>query len=56
MVELSGLSDQQLADRYARCDLRLREMLHWTPLMDKFDALLSEMREEMDRRRTEGDG
>ena len=26
-------------------------MLNWSPEMDKFDALLSEIREEMDRRR-----
>jgi hypothetical protein len=53
MVELSGLTDAELADRYARVDLKLREMLHWSPLMDKFDALLSEIREEMDARRKE---
>jgi hypothetical protein len=48
---LKDLTDQQLADRYARVDLRLRGMLNWSPEMDKFDALLLEIREEMDRRR-----
>jgi hypothetical protein len=56
MFELSGLSDQQLADRYARVDSKIRGMLNWSPMADKLDALLMEIREEMDRRRTEGDG
>jgi hypothetical protein len=56
MPKLDHLSDAELADRYARVDLRLREMLNWSPQMDKFDALLSEIREQMDRRRTEGHG
>jgi hypothetical protein len=42
-----------LAARYAKVDLRLRGMLNWSPEMDKFDSLLSEIREEMDRRRKE---
>jgi hypothetical protein len=56
MVDLTGLTNQQLADRLARVDLRLRGMPQWSPEMDKFDALLSEIREEMDRRRTESHG
>jgi hypothetical protein len=39
--------------RYARVDLKLREMLNWSPEMDKLDALLMEIREEMDARRKE---
>jgi hypothetical protein len=53
MVELTGLTDHQLADRYARVDSRLREMLNWSPMMDDLDNLLAEIREEIDRRRKE---
>jgi hypothetical protein len=51
MPNLKDATDQELSDRYARVDLKLRTMLNWSPEMDKFDALLSEIREEMDRRR-----
>jgi hypothetical protein len=34
MVELTGLTDQQLADRYAQCDLRVRQMTQHSLLMD----------------------
>jgi hypothetical protein len=53
MVELTGLTDQQLADRYGRVDLQVRQLLNWSPLMDQLDALMQEIREEMDRRRKE---
>jgi hypothetical protein len=57
MVELSSLTDQQLADRYAQCDLKLRQMTQHSPLMDKLDELMWQIREEMARRKeTEGDG
>jgi hypothetical protein len=57
MAFLKDATDAELAERYARVDLRLRGMLNWSPEMDKFDSLLSEIREEMDRRRKEnGDG
>jgi hypothetical protein len=53
MTFLKDATDAELAERYARVDLRLRGMLNWSPEMDKFDSLLSEIREEMDRRRKE---
>jgi hypothetical protein len=57
MAFLKDATDAELAERYARVDLRLRGMLNWSPEMAKFDSLLSEIREEMDRRRKEnGDG
>jgi hypothetical protein len=56
MPDLSGLSDQELADRYGRVDLKLREMLNWSPLMDQYDALLAAIREEMDARRKKANG
>jgi hypothetical protein len=57
MAFLKDATDAELAERYARVDLRLRGMLNWSPEMDKFDSLLSEIRKEMDRRRKEnGDG
>ena len=51
MPDLSNATDAELAARYAKVDLRLRQMLNWSPEMDKFDALLAEIREEMDARR-----
>jgi hypothetical protein len=50
---LKDATDAELAARYAKVDLRLRQMLNWSPEMDKFDALLAEIREEIDRRRKE---
>jgi hypothetical protein len=52
MPDLRNATDAELAARYARVDLKLRTMLNWSPEMDKFDSLLAEIREEMDRRRT----
>jgi hypothetical protein len=54
MTFLKDATDAELAARYARVDLRLRQMSTWSPEMDKFDSLLCEIREEMDRRRIEG--
>jgi hypothetical protein len=51
MPDLTGLSDQELADRLARVDLMLRQMEEWSPKMDALDALLAEIREEMARRK-----
>jgi hypothetical protein len=48
---ITKLSDAELADRLARVDLHLRQMENWSPEMDKYDALLMEIREEMDARR-----
>jgi hypothetical protein len=53
MSFLKDATDAELAARYARVDLRLREMLNWSPEMDKLDEVLAEIREEMDRRRKE---
>jgi hypothetical protein len=54
MVELSGLTDQQLADRYARVDAKIRGIKQHSPLTEKLEELMWEIREELDRRRTEG--
>jgi hypothetical protein len=51
MVELTGLSDQQLADRYAKADLRVRLMTEHSRLMDELDELMWQIREEQSRRK-----
>jgi hypothetical protein len=56
MPDLTGLTDQQLADRYAQCDLKLRQMTQHSPLMDKLDELMWQIREELDARRKEAKG
>jgi hypothetical protein len=50
MVELTGLTDQQLVDRYAQCDLRVRQMTEHCRLMDDLDALMQDIREEQAKR------
>jgi hypothetical protein len=56
MPELMSLTDAELADRYARVDLRLRQMTNWSPLMDQLDGILAAIWEEQDRRRKEANG
>jgi hypothetical protein len=56
MPNLKDATDAELAAKYARVDLRLRGMPQWSPEMDKFDALLAEIREEIDRRKENGNG
>jgi hypothetical protein len=53
MVDLQGLTDQQLLERYARVDLRVRQMENWSPLMDQLDNVLEAIRAEQARRRME---
>jgi hypothetical protein len=53
MPKLDHLSDQELSDRYARADLRVRQMSEHSRLMDELDALMDEIRTEQDRRRKE---
>jgi hypothetical protein len=57
MPDLTNLTDTELADRFAKCDLRVRQMTQHSPLMDELDELMWQIREEMARRKeTEGDG
>jgi hypothetical protein len=51
MPKLDHLSDQELADRLARVDLMLRQMVEWSPKMDKLDELLAQIHAELDARR-----
>jgi hypothetical protein len=53
MVELTGLSDAELASRFARVDGKIRGMRQWSPLTEKLEALLAEIREELEARRKE---
>jgi hypothetical protein len=56
VVELSGLSDTELAERYARCDLKMRQLTEWSPLLDRLDEVMQAIREEQDRRRERVNG
>jgi hypothetical protein len=51
MPDLSGLSDAELASRYAKADLRVRQMTEHSRLMDELDGLMDQIREEHARRR-----
>jgi hypothetical protein len=51
MPDLTNLSDQELSDRYARADLRVRQMSEHSRLMDELDQLMDQIRTEQDRRR-----
>jgi hypothetical protein len=53
MPDFSGLTDQELSDRYARADLRVRQMTEPSRLMDDLDNLMEEIRQEQARRRKE---
>jgi hypothetical protein len=56
MPKLDHLSDQELSDRYARADLRVRQMSEHSRLMDELDGLMDQIREEQARRRKEAEG
>jgi hypothetical protein len=56
MPNLTDLSDAALAERYARADLRVRQMTTHSRLMDELDQLMDQIREEQARRRKEPDG
>jgi hypothetical protein len=51
MPDLTNVSDQELADRYARADLRVRQMTEHSRLMDDLDNLMEEIRQEQARRK-----
>jgi hypothetical protein len=51
MPDLSGLSDAELVERYAKADLRVRQMTEHSRLMDELDGLIDQIREEHARRR-----
>jgi hypothetical protein len=53
MPKLDHLTDQQLSERYARADLRVRQMTEPSRLMDDLDNLMEEIRQEQARRRKE---
>jgi hypothetical protein len=53
MPDLSGLSDAELVERYAKADLRVRQMTEHSRLMDELDGLMDQIREEQARRRRE---
>ena len=56
MPKLDHLSDQELSDRYARADLRVRQMSEHSRLMDELDELMWQIREEQARRKENGNG
>jgi hypothetical protein len=56
MPKLDHLSDQQLADRYCQCDLKIRQLTEWSPLLDRLDEVMQAIREEQDRRWENSDG
>jgi hypothetical protein len=51
MPDLTHLSDQELTDRYAKADLKVRQMVEHCRLMDDLDELMDQIRTEQDRRR-----
>jgi hypothetical protein len=53
MPDLSALSDAELVERYAKADLRVRQMTEHSRLMDELDGLMDQIREEQARRRRE---
>jgi hypothetical protein len=53
MPKLDHLSDQELSDRYARADLRVRQMVEPSRLMDSLEQIMWEIREEQARRMKE---
>ena len=53
MTFLKDATDAELAARYAKADLKVRQMSEHGRLMDELDELMWQIREEMDRRRKE---
>ena len=51
MPNLKDATDAELAARYARVDLQIRQITEPSRLMDKLDELLWEIREEQARRK-----
>jgi hypothetical protein len=51
MPDLTVLSDADLRERYARCDLHVRQMSQWSPLMDAYEKLMGEIVEEQAKRK-----
>jgi hypothetical protein len=51
MPDLSGLSDAELRERYARCDLHVRQMSTWSREMDAWEKLMCEIIEEQAKRK-----
>jgi hypothetical protein len=57
MVDLTDATDAELADRFARCDSRVRAMKTWGPIQDQLEKVMEEIRAEQARRmEAEGDG
>jgi hypothetical protein len=56
MVDLKDATDQQLADRYCQCDLKIRQLVEWSPLLDRLDEVMQAIREEQGRRRERVNG
>jgi hypothetical protein len=48
---LAKLTDAELADRYGQCDLKLRQLTEWSPLLDRLDEVMQAIREEQARRK-----
>jgi hypothetical protein len=48
---ITRLSDAQLADRFAQVDAKIRGMKQHSPLADKLEELLWEIRTELARRK-----
>jgi hypothetical protein len=55
VVDLTNVSDAELADRLVRCDSRIRAMAY-SPLQGQLQALTWEFRAEMDRRKENASG
>ena len=51
MPDLSNATDAELAARYAKADLKVRQMSEHSRLMDELDELMWEIREEQSRRK-----
>jgi len=51
MPDLSNATDAELAARYAKADLKVRQMSEHSRLMDELDELMWQIREEQARRK-----
>jgi hypothetical protein len=51
MPDLSNATDAELAARYAKADLKVRQMSEHCRLMDELDELMWQIREEQARRK-----
>jgi hypothetical protein len=49
MPDLSNATDAELAARYAKADLKVRQMSEHSRLMDELDELMWQIREEQAR-------